>query len=292
MKNLIAITLLISILISCKKNDSITSTPVPPATVVKHTPNVLTEYQVNKNGATINGKFIFYNLNHTNNADKQFFIVNLIKNGNDFLDSCEVVQQPKTIDSLALGGWPSNIQSAAFGVSYRIIVDAKTEITGSQTELWELKNLTQANMFSQFNDPVKAGIMAGKKPLAFNTVIEDYKVLPVFPGYRQYYRPIAYYFKEGKYTDNANGVCNLDTLYEGASNINWINIDAMAQVEIDATYFLKKHIYFDFTNWEFYVVNETRNKYPGTNNNQVKFNFKGKYSLNKFCKWPTNWGKK
>ncbi|WP_462254907.1 hypothetical protein [Ferruginibacter sp.] len=270
--------------------DKTVNAPPPPATATKNTPNFICQHQ--PTSASINGQFVVYDLNNDANKDKKYFIVSLIKSGADFTDSCTVIQSPKPIDSLA-PNWPATIKSASFGTTNNIITDAKnraTVIGGT----WDYGTITLANIYAHLNDALKAGAMAGKKPLGRNTMIEEFKLLPAYPNYQQFYRQIAYYFKDGKYTDGTNnaGAQSLDTLFTGANVIDWVNIDGVVQVETDATFFLKKHFYFDWTNWMYHVVYETRANYPGTSYPKVTFNYKGKYSLDKFCKWPDGWQKK
>jgi hypothetical protein len=274
-------------LTACDK--TVITTP-PPVAGTANTPNFICQHQ--PTAASINGQFVIYDLNHDDNKSKKYFVVSLIKSGSDFTDSCILLQLPKPIDSLA-PNWPASIKSASFGTTLSLVTDAKNWAVSNGTS-WNYGTITQANIYAHLNDPLKAGIMAGKKPLGRNTMIEEFKLLPAFPNYQQYYRQIAYYFKEGKYTDANNnaGAQLLDTLFVGANQIDWVNIDAVVQVETDATFFLKKHFYFDWTNWMFHVVYETRANYPGTAYPKVTFNYKGKFSLNKFCKWPDGWGKK
>ena len=100
---------------ACKKTDTAT---VNPALLNNHSPNFICEYQT---GATaINGQFVVFDLNRDANADKQFFILSLLNSGGIPTDSCQVLQAPQPIESLA-ASWPATIKSVAFGVSNNIL---------------------------------------------------------------------------------------------------------------------------------------------------------------------------
>jgi len=279
----------------CKKT-TITS----PAQIIGGTnhPNFICQHQ--PASASLNGQFVFFDLDHDANKDKKYFIVALQKNGLAFGDSCDVIQAPKPIDSLALN-WPAQIKAAAFGTTRNILTDAKNAVTFSAPDPWiynQLNNTT--NLYRKLNDPVYAAAKAGAKPFGNNPYSTNYYPQATYTDYRRAFRDIVYYFKDGIYTDNSanGGVKLLDTLFVGANAINWISIDHTVYVDFERinspNRYFRKYFYFDFTNWKYYTVNETEARkdylsYPSVNFIQWEVKV---YSLNSFCKWPVGWGKK
>lgn len=283
---------------ACKK-----SNPAAPGTaptgLTAHTPNFISEHQ--PAAYMLNGQFVVYDLNHDDNKDKQYFIVSLIKAGTGYSDSTQVIQAPQSIDKLA-PGWPTTVKTAAFGKTLNIITDAKNSVVSLYGDAWQYGPIsTTTNVYRKLNDPVYAGTMAGKKPFGNNSVPVEYKPGPSYKDYPATYRDITYYFKDGFYTSNVSGVPAqpFDSLFTGAASIDWKNIDQTVKVDIEdpVTHirYFTKYFYFDWTNWRYFVVDETEAtalylSYPPVY--YIKFTPRGPYSLNKFCQWPTGWGKK
>ena len=279
----------------CKKN--VVTNPAPVTGGVNH-PNFICQHQ--PAGASLNGQFAIFDLDHDANKDKKYFIVSLQKNGLEFGDSAEVLQMPKTIDTLALN-WPAQIKSAAFGYTRNILTDAKNAVTFSAPDPWIYGQLTSTtNLYRKLNDPVYAAAKAGAKPYGNNFYSSNYYPQTAYTDYRRTYRDIVYYFKDGVYTDNSanGGLKLLDTLFAGATAINWATINHTAYVDFERinspNRYFRKYFYFDFTNWKYYTVNETEGRkdylsYPSVY--FIQWQVKS-YSLNSFCKWPDGWGKK
>ena len=295
---LLLLALLLPGFIACKKTN-----PAAPGTtptgLTTYTPNFISEHQ--PAASMLNGQFVIYDLNHDDNKDKQYFVVSLIKSGTGFSDSAQVLQAPQSIEKLA-PGWPTAVKSAAFGKTLNIITDAKNSVVSLYGNAWQYGPMsTSTNVYRKLNDPEYAGAMAGKKPYGNNPMREQYTPGPSYIDYKGLYRDITYYFKDGMYTSNASGIPAkpFDSLFTGATSIDWKTIDQTVKADIEdpVTHirYFTKFFYFDWTNWRYFVVDETEAtalylSYPPVY--YIKFNPRGPYSLNKFCQWPAGWGKK
>lgn len=279
----------------CKK-DTVTS-PKPIIGIVNH-PNFICQHQ--PGSASLNGQLVIFDLDHDANKDKKYFIVSLQKNGMEYGDSCDVLQTPRPIDSLA-ANWPAQIKTAAFGSTRNILTDAKNAVTYSSPDPWIYAPLaTNTNLYRKLNDPVYAAAKVGAKPNGNNFYSTIYYPQASYTAYNRAFRDITYYFKDGVYTDNTagGGLRSLDTLFVGANAINWATVDQTGYVDFErinspGRYF-RKYFYFDWTNWKYYVVTETeeRKDYLGfAPVYYIRWQVKN-YSLNSFCKWPDGWGKK
>ena len=159
-KDTYSLTLLLLLVIlaitGCKKNILTSPAPVIGGT---NRPNFICQHQ--PASASLNGQFVFFDLDHDANKDKKYFIVSLQKNGLEFGDSCDVIQAPKSIDSLALN-WPAQIKAAAFGTTRNILTDAKNAVTFSAPDPWIYGPLTtNTNLYRKLNDPVYSAAKAG-----------------------------------------------------------------------------------------------------------------------------------
>lgn len=250
--------------------------------------------------ASINGQFVIFDLNHADNKDKTYFIVKLIAKDNDFADSCQIVESPQPIENLALG-WPAQITSVGFGTTRNIITDARNAVKSNAGDPWEYAPLlTNTNLYRKLNDPAYASEMAGKKPYG-NSIVSSYYSPPTsYQDYIHTYRDVVYYFKDGVYTENIeNGSTKpLSLLFPEVTGIDWKNIDQTVTVDIEdgtkAIRYFKKYYFFDWTNWKYYIVEETQAEarylsYPVVY--YIKFSLKGVFSLDSFCKWPQGWSK-
>lgn len=279
----------------CKKS----ATPGSNPPTSSHTPNFAAEYF--QSAQVQNGKFAIFDLNHDDNADKQFFLISLIKDGNGFLDSAAVAQPPASINTIA-SSWPAQIKSAAFGHSMDIVTDAKNFVRSNAGSAWQFNPIpTTTNLYRKLNDPVYAGTMAGKKPYGNNAMRTQYKPGPSYHDYLGLYRDITYYFKDGFYTTNTQGAAALpfDSLFDGAAQIDWKNIDQVVKADVEDagthTRYFTRYLFFDWANWRYWVVAETEKValYPSyAPVYYIGFNVRGPLSLDKFCQWPQGWGKK
>lgn len=287
---------LVTSFINCKKTN-----PAGPATAggSTHTPNFAVEYF--QSAQVQNGKFAIFDLNHPDNADKQFFLVSLIGSGTGFTDSAAVIQSPASVNSIA-SSWPPQVTSAAFGHSMNMVIDAKNGIKSNAGSPWEFAPLlTNSNLYRKLNDPSFAGTMAGKKPYGNNAMRTQYRPGPAYHDYLGLYRDITYYFKDGAYTTNSQGAPALpfDSLFDGAAQIDWKNVDQVVKADIEdaGTHirYFTRFLFFDWTNWRYWVVAETEKValYPSyAPVYYIGFNVRGPLSLDKFCKWPQGWGRK
>ena len=247
-----------TLLFSACKKDTVTA-PVIVGTSISN-PSFICLHQ--PGASRFNGQFVIFDLDHDANKDKKYFIVSLIKNGEEFTDSCKVLQSPNPIDSLALN-WPSQIKSAAYGSTRNILTDAKNAVGFNAPSPWNYAPLlTTTNLYRKLNDPQYAAAKAGQKPYGNDSYSNVYYPQPGFADYRRNYRDIVYYFKEGIYTDNTpdGGLRSLDTMFIGAVTIDWKNIDQSVYVDFERinspSRYYRKYYYFDWTNWKYYTVNE------------------------------------
>lgn len=278
----------------CKKN---VVTSLAPVTVVVDRPNFICQHQ--PAGASLNGQFAIFDLDHDANKDKKYFIVSLQKNGLEFGDSAEVLQMPKPIDSLA-SNWPAQIKSAAFGYTRNILIDAKNVVTYSSPDPWIYAPLASGtNLYRKLNDPFYAAGKAGAIPNGNNFYSSIYYPQASYAAYNRAYRDITYYFKDGVYTDNTPGgaLRSLDTLFIGANAINWSSIDQTTYVDFERinspSRYFRKYFYFDWANWKYYVVTEVEERKDYLSYAPlyyIRWQVKS-YNLNSFCKWPAGWGK-
>jgi hypothetical protein len=286
------------VLVACKKNPVTAPNPLPlPAVTVNH-PNFICQHQ--PGSAAINGQMVIFDLDHDANGEKKYFIVSVIPAGAEFTDSCQVLQAPKPIDSLALS-WPAQIKTAAMGSTRNIVTDAKNAITYSTPGPWTYAAInTSSNLYRKLNDPQYAAAKAGQKPYGNSTYSTVYYPQSGYTAYNRFYRDITYYFKDGVFTDNTpgGGLQSLDTLFVGGNMVDWKNIDQTVSVDFERinTYsrYYRKYFYFDWTNWKYYVVTETEERKDYLSYSPVyyiRWDVKG-YSLDRFCKWPSGWSKK
>lgn len=291
--------IMLCLLAACKKN----AVPGPgPAggggtNLVSH-PNFICQHQ--PGSASLNGQFVIFDLDHDANSEKKYFIVSALPNLNEFSDSCQVVQLPKPIDSLA-PGWPAQIKSAAMGVTRNILIDAKNAATSSAPAAWNYGPFsTTTNLYRKLNDPQYAASKAGQKPYGSNFFSTVYYPQVGYAPYNRFYRDITYYFKDGLYTENiaGAGLKSLDTLFVGANTIDWRTIDQTVYIDFEriSTYsrYYRKYFFIDWTNWKYYAVTETEERKDYLSYSPVyyiRWDVK-QYSLDHFCKWPTGWSKK
>lgn len=283
-----------AVLPGCKKSDPV----VPGNFTATHHPTFVCQHQPTT--ASINGQFVIFDLNHTDNKDKAYFIAKLVARGNGFADSCEIVEAPQPIDKLA-SGWPAEVTSVAFGTTRNILTDAKNAIKSNAGDPWVYAPLlVNTNLYRKLNDPAYAGAMAGKKPFGNNTVSSYYSPPPAYQAYNRLYRDVVYYFKDEVYAENIEngGVKPLSSLFPGITGIDWKTINQTVTVDIEdastVIRYYKKYYFFDWEGWKYYVVEESQAEarylsYPVVY--YIKFNFKGAQSLDKFCKWPQGWSK-
>lgn len=287
--------LFLFILTSCKKTNP---SPLPPVTGTAQSPNFICQHQ--PGSSSLNGQFVIFDLDHDSNNDKKYFIVSLIANGTEYTDSCEVIQLPKPIDSLALS-WPAQIKSAAFGSTRNILTDAKNAVTYIVSNPWIYAPLlTGTNLYRKLNDPSYAAAKAGQKPFGNNTYSANYYPLAGYTPYNRTYRDITYYFKDAVFTDNTpgGGLQALDTLFVGGNTVSWATIDQTVSVDFERigspSRYFRKYFYFDWKNWKYYSVSETEQRKDYLSYAPVyyiRWDVKS-YSLDRFCKWPNGWSKK
>lgn len=283
------------LLTACKKD----TTPVPVIVGGSvSNPNFICLHQ--PGASRFNGQFVVFDLDHDANKDKKYFIVSLIKNGEDYTDSCQVLQSTKPIDSLALN-WPSQIKTAAYGVTRNILTDAKNAVGFNAGDPWTYAPLPNStNLYRKLNDPAYAAAKAGQKPSGTDFYSSVYYPQSGYTAYNRTYRDIVYYFKDGVYTDNTpnGGLRSLDTLFVGANTIDWKNINQSAYVDFERinspSRYFRKYYYFDWTNWKYYTVTETEQRKDYLSYAPVYYiRWEVKwYSLDRFCKWPDGWKKK
>ncbi|MCP9751804.1 hypothetical protein [Ferruginibacter sp. HRS2-29] len=286
------------VFLSCKK-DTVTGGPGNGGgnAAASH-PNFVCQHQ--PGSASLNGQFVIFDLDHDANADKKYFIVSALPDGNEFSDSFQVLQLPRPIDSLATG-WPAQIKTAAMGTTRTILTDAKNAVTSTAYDPWSYAPIsTGTNLYRKLNDPQYAAGKAGQKPYGSNYFSPVYYPPPAYSPYNRIYREITYYFKDGVYTENipGGGLKSLDTLFVGAGAINWRTVDQTVYIDFERTNnytrYYRKYFYFDWTNWKYYAVTETEQRVDYLSYSPVyyiRWDVK-QYSLDHFCKWPAGWGKK
>ncbi|MBL7755739.1 MAG: hypothetical protein JNL59_00040, partial [Chitinophagaceae bacterium] len=149
---LIALCIMLS---SCKK-DTVTG---GDGSVSKSIPNFICQHQ--PASSSLNGQFVIFDLDHDANTEKKYFIVSALTNGTEYSDSFQVVQNPKPIDSLAMG-WPAQIKSAAMGTTRNILTDAKNAVTSTAYDPWTYGPISNSsNLYRKLNDPLYAAAKAG-----------------------------------------------------------------------------------------------------------------------------------
>lgn len=280
---------------SCKKD---TVTPGGNGSASKNTPNFICQHQ--PASSSLNGQFVIFDLDHDANAEKKYFIVSALTIGSEYSDSFQVVQNPKPIDSLAMG-WPAQIKSAGMGTTRNILTDAKNAVTSTVYDPWTYGPISNSsNLYRKLNDPLYAAAKAGQKPFGSNYYSPVYYPTPTYSPYNRIYREITYYFKDGVYTENVSGggLKLLDTLFVGANVINWRSIDQTVYIDFEIsstnTRYYRKYFYIDWTNWKYYVVTESERRENYLSYAPVyyiRWDVK-QYSLDHFCKWPAGWGKR
>ena len=237
---------------------------------IQFTPNLITlSYQP---GVPINLlTYHIYDLNHDDNKNKKFFRIKFIT-----ADSAAIVQEPKSIDSLA-SGWPADVKSVLWGSGAVYIVNDQTFIQGGNT--FSKTNYNQSSpqhaWLIQWKNTSGGGAALPNGEVSFSS--SDHRLFYFSTGSISYYSG-GQYFKGD--IGSAAGLGPPFNIYnwKDVSNLIYIKTSSLQQV----------FYFFDYKNWQYWRVSwefipqfQTYSWYAWP----VK-------SLNSFVKWPEGWGKK
>lgn len=268
MKKNSAVVLLFALLLSsCKKDNPGGGPSNGPA---KYTPNLITlSYQP---GVPIDLlTYHIYDLNHDDNKEKKFFRIKFIT-----ADSAAIVQEPKSIDSLA-PGWPADVKSVLWGSGAVYIVDDKSFIQGGNT--FSKTNYNQSSPQHAWLIQWKQTVGIGRLPnaeVSFSS--SDFRLFYFSTGSMSYYTgatPNPYSFAD---IGSAAGMGPPFNIYNYTDVTNLIYIKSASNPSF---------YFFDYKNWQYWRV--SWEYIPQFQN----FNWYGwpVKSLNSFVKWPAGWGK-
>jgi hypothetical protein len=251
-------------------------------------------YSYEATGAGQYGQFItFFDLRSTTTAEKKFFKVQLKFQG--VRDSFEVTTAPQSINSIA-PGFPSEITAyPGYGwvnqwtnPQYRLLSTG-----GGSYYKDTIPRNPQSNIYYLYQNFL-GGALKGEWP---QSNFDNYSVPTGVNGQNTFYSRTIFYFKKGLClkSDVSSQPELITSFYTGAPTVyDWSNIDAAIQIQQPATVpgvAAYNFYFFDFKNWRYFIWKQFGN--PIFNNTvQLATTFEGYQSLNNFCKWPADWGKR
>jgi hypothetical protein len=284
MKQLLIIFCIAFLCGSCKKDTGGGNTGGNPA--VTNTPNLITPgYQP---GQPFNVfAFNIFDLNHDDNKDKKYFTVVLYGGDND---SAVVTRESKPIDSLS-PGWPADVKKIAFGSGAEFVIDTNSfiKLTGGVFKRIQYDPLSPQHTWVNFYKNLQKMFRNSNLPFP------GYELLRNQPGgtqlYRQYFlgvdggplvSVVTGVDAMGHSTFGTRGIEVLDPMNNSFGSFDYTYVTQMIYLDAGA---FPKYYFFDFKNWEYFIVSKSQ----GILN---PWHITLRKSLDKFCKWPEGWGKK
>lgn len=299
-KILFAVTAAVSctlLSLSCKKNSPASPTiPTPPISTSINTPNfvAMNVKWDNYLGVYVDDGLIFYDLNHPNNSDKKYLTVKAANFG--VADSFKITKGPYPIDSAATN-WPAQVTSCGYGYNTDMFVNSSMRLKaqyrtpdGRFGYLYDSiyhSRKGDGGLKNRFDDRKISGSNAGKTPQGETIIYVSY-----LPGGAQYYQ-FTSYFRQGTFVAGATGSeavftsGSLSSLFPGASAYDWQSVDNVISYKNEFGWY--SHTFFDFKNWRYFTWKEACENQE--NCMSKKLIMGGYTSLDRFCKWPTGWGK-
>lgn len=273
---------------SCKKDN----TPTPGSPSSAKIPNtVLFNWEFNGSTWVRNG-FMLLDLNHDNNKDKAYIIIEPQQTGTDAFRFV-LKEGPKPIDSLA-SNWPADVKSASFGYSNDMTVNAAMRLqaqTASRPYTYRYDSIhkfsTAIYIYNYLNNPLYAGSMAGKNPQGRTSAWAPDASGNAIP------RDIIFYFKESAFSDvigPGRGGIYLTDLVNGFNTPSemWKKVDAVMTMQGS----IYTHLYFDFDEWQFFSVYDWCPASYGAECLKGGVQIIKWQSMNNLMTWPEGWGKK
>lgn len=270
---------------SCSKSgsDSNTNSFRKPNTIL-----VNWEY----NGSTwVRNGYMLLDLDHADNKDKSYMIVNIEPNGSGGFKFV-LKQGPLPIDSLA-SNWPAEVRSAGFGYGNDMTVNAAMRLqaqTNTRPYTYRYDSIhkfsTGIATYNYLNNPVYAGVMAGKAPQGRAVMYGPDGSGNSMP------RDIIFYFKEG-YASNilapGTGAQPFTSIVNGVPTVisNGSGLDAVLTIE--GPVFLT--FYFDFDEWQFFYFWDSCPSVNGAPCTGGTVQVSDYQSMNNLMNWPAGWGK-
>jgi hypothetical protein len=238
---------------------------------VTNTPNLITlSYQP---GVPIDLlTYHIYDLNHDDNKDKKFFRIKFIT-----IDSAAILQEPKSIDSLA-PGWPADVKSVRWGSGAEYIVNDQFFIRGgsSFSKLTYNQTAPQHAWLSQWKTTVGAGSLPNAEVLFSSS---DFRLFYFSTNLVSYYTGAAPYPYSLADIGSLAGMGAPFNIYNYTDVTNLIYIKSVSNPRL---------YFFDYKNWQYWMVAwefvAALSTYAWVGG-PVK-------SLNSFVKWPEGWRKK
>jgi hypothetical protein len=241
-------------------------------TAINYTPNLITlAYQP---GIPIDLlTYHIYDLDHDNNKDKKFFRIKFITN-----DSAIILQEPKSIDSLA-PGWPADVKNVRWGSGAEYILNDQFFIRGgnSFSKITYNQTAPQHAWLSQWKTTVGVGAGLPNAEVLFSP--SDFRLFYFSSRYMSYYTgtaPNPYSLAD---IGSLSGLGNPFNIYNYTDVTNLIFIKSASNTRL---------YFFDYKNWRYWAVG---------------WEFVAAFSdyawvagpvknLNSLVKWPVGWGKK
>lgn len=272
---------------SCTKKDDGGST----AAGFKKPNAILMNWEYNGTTWVRNG-YMLLDLDHADNKDKSYMIIDIAPNGSggyQFL----LKKGPLPIDSLA-SNWPAEVRSVSFGYGNDMTVNAAMRLqaqTNSRPYTYRYDSIhkfsTGIATYNYLNNPLYAGVMAGKTPQGRATIY-----MPDASG-NSMPRDIIYYFKEGYVTNvlaPGTGAQPFTTIINGVPTVvsNGWGLDAVLTME--GPFFTS--FYFDFDTWQFFYFWDSCPSVNGAPCLGGTVQVSDFQSMNNLMDWPDGWGKR
>ena len=312
MPYLLLVTTCLLMLISCKKSDD-ASTPVGS----KRYMGILYDGKPGPAGATVKNRFVLLDINHDDNADKQFMSVDIVENSGEY--KFKMVEGPQPISNYA-SNWPAGVKSVVSGKSqsHDFLVNAYLKMRTTSSYLVRpytfqfdsIQKFTPASSvvvpINEMHHPVYAGAMAGKNPDAGvdfwapgkndspgaptnpNDSMPAYFFYVKFPRVAKPAR-LYFYFKEGFYTSvisplgQAIAIDRL--LYQPVAGSMKNKVDAVISYEGNTSVLF----FFDFDKWEYFTITMPCPAAYGAACGEDIITSAVK-SMNTLMEWPAGWG--
>ena len=295
---------------SCKKDDS---PPIPGGTA--RYMGILYEGMPATGGSIPKNRFVLLDINHADNADKQFMTVDITENAGNY--KFQVAQAPRPITDYATN-WPEGLRKiiSGRGLSHDFLASGFMKMRTTTSYLSRpytfMYDSTHKFMptssvivpLNEMHNPIYAGAMAGKEPQAAidfwspgrpdpGTVpVDANDSLPDYFFYAQYYRVskparLYLYFNEGYYTSvisPVNQAIKFDqTILKFISQLTGKADAALSYEGTSSVLF-----FFDYDKWEYMTFKF--NCAPAMNAGCLTdIDISPVKSMNDLMAWPAGW---